>query len=151
MDLSSVAGPVAAILTALAGLPLGQAALKRREARLREGVQANLATVEKVRGLNFGNADVLLLKLERALEIQLDSLLNLEDTHSTQKKRNWPSLAAGFFLTVLVTTPMWFLWKPQYWYTWTIFVALGVLGALLLMSAFMALNSEPRSKKEKTK
>ncbi|WP_275293186.1 hypothetical protein [Amycolatopsis sp. La24] len=149
MDLSSLTGPAATLIAALAGLPLGQVAVRRRESRLRDGVQSNLSTIEKLREIDPGNVELLIGKIEQALVIQMDGLLSLEEVHAKEKKRNWPSLAAAFFLAALVSTPMWFLWMPARWYTWLLFIGLAVFALLLILSGFGAWSAGPPGKKEK--
>lgn len=148
MDISSIAGPAATLLTALVGLPLGQAALRRRETRLRDGIQANLGTIQKLRELKLNNGDSLNSALEQTLAIQVDNLLKIEQLYSKEKKRNWASLTMAFLLAAVFTTPLWFMWKPEHWYTWTIFVTLAVVALMLLVGGVGAWSTQAKQKEE---
>ncbi|WP_148311646.1 hypothetical protein [Amycolatopsis japonica] len=139
MDFSTLTGPVATVVAALAGL----VAARRRENRLRSSIQANLSSIEKLRELKLDSEKLLVGKFEAALSIQIDSLLGMEEAHARGKQRNWPSLAAAFLLAAIVSTPMWLMWRPQVWYAWTLFVALGAFSIMLIMSGLMAWRKGP--------
>jgi hypothetical protein len=151
VDLNSTIGPIAAIITAIGTLPLANLAQRGRENRLRNAIKSNLSTIVELDKAAPGNASLLHEKLEGVLEKQFDSLAQLELETLEKKLRNWPSLAASIILAALVSTPMWFMWMPLQWYTWTVFVALAGIAVLLIVSGINACFSQELNQKRLAK
>jgi hypothetical protein len=153
MDLTQILGPVAALVTAAGALPLANFAQRGPENRLRAAISSNMRTIDELGKLELANKESLQARLEGILDKQLANLALLEDRRMTEKLRNWPSLAAAVVLAVLITVPMWFMWKPVSAFAWIGFIFLGIFAILILMSGLLACFGKEQNEKrlEKSK
>lgn len=146
-EVSGWLGPITTLIAALGTLPLAAFAQNRGENRVRVSIENSIKTLKEIDGLPLSNNTALVKRLEQRLESDLDALARKIDARNEQKSRNWPSLAAAIFLAALITLPMWFMWRPQVWWTWTIFVGLGIGAAFTVLLGIFALLSQPHAGK----
>jgi hypothetical protein len=155
MDLNAVVGPTVSLITALAALPLAKLAERGKENRLRKSIAANLTTISEIESANPTNKTNLIAQIEGILGRQMNALSRIEDTHLQEKRRNWATLAAAFFLTAVLTVPLWFMWQPRNGLTWTIFIVITLVAVLILIGGINAcfnpdLNRPKEDSKPKT-
>lgn len=147
MDLDAISGPIVSVLTALGAVPLAQFAQRGREFRLRRAIEANIKIAAGLGEGQLTNEERLRSKIESILDQQIDALSRLEAGKHAAKLRDYGSLAVGTVFTALVTLPMWFMWRPEQWWSWTIFVVLGLLAFIFLASGLYGCFSQEANKR----
>ena len=150
MDLASVAGPTASLITALGALPVGALVQNRREMRVRDWIANNIKTITDIRGAKLANEQLLITTLESGLRSDVSALAKLIEDRNREKKRNWASLFVAIFLGAIITIPLWFLWRPQNGLIWALFILLATVATLLLMGGLGACFAADRKDRSRT-
>jgi hypothetical protein len=103
VDLASVAGPAASLITALGALPLAALLQNRRETRVRNSIANNIKTINDISGAKLANEQALIITLESGLQSDVSALAKLIEGRNQEKKRNWASLFVAIFLAAIIT------------------------------------------------
>lgn len=138
MDLASVAGPAASLITALGALPLAALLQNRREMRVRNSIENNIKIINDISGAKLANEQALITTLESGLQSDVSALVKLIESRNQEKKRNWASLFVAIFLAAIITIPLWLLWRPENGWTWALFILLATVATMLLIGGLSA-------------
>lgn len=150
MDIGAVVGPVTSLVTALGAL-LGASIQNRREARVRASIASNLAAIKDLEPLQVSIKSELAMSLESAMRSDCEALERLIKDRNTIRERNRPSLFVALFMAAVLTTPLWFLWKPAGFWAWVLFLGLAFAAVLFVILGLMAWSAGPTQAKAKDK
>jgi hypothetical protein len=147
-DVPGWLGSVATIIVAISTPLLANFAQKGREVRIRSSIAENLKTAKELAEVKPANHDDLQSKLEEALASDFVNLAKTIESRNELKRRNWPSLVVGIVSGLLLTIPLWFLWKPTEWWTITTFVGFAAAALLFFLVSGFAWAHPPKGDQE---
>lgn len=123
---SSVVGTVLA-----AAVPLVATRLQgRRDARIRASIRSNVDLIEYVTKANPDDPAADWLRAH--VKSQILALIQNEQGYA-QRRREWGTVFFGVFFALPLAVPLFFLWRPEHWWSWTIFVILAAVMVTLLV------------------
>jgi hypothetical protein len=138
----AMAGTATSLVTALGAL-LGASVQNRREARVRASIASNLTMIKELEATQFSIAKELTGELETPMRSDFEALSRLVTARNQVRERNRPSLYVALFMAAVLTTPLWFLWKPTEVWAWALFLGLAFVAGLFVILGVMAWSAGP--------
>jgi hypothetical protein len=142
VDVGAIAGTATSLVTALGAL-LGASLQNRREARVRASIASNLTMIKELEATQFPITKELTGELETTMRSDFEALSRLVTARNQVRERNRPSLYVGLFMAAVLTTPLWFLWKPTEVWAWALFLGLAFVAGLFVILGVMAWSAGP--------